>query len=148
MTADRDPRLQFTAQLLNSLNFLSSFSDGDGAGHLAAWTRFQELIKAPSKGAEDRRIKIAILDNGADRIEGAAKNQMAKGISYVTADPSNSDQILPWWMVADPHGTQMASLIAQVNPYCRLYIARVGKARNDILPANAAKVRIVSGVTI
>ena len=47
-------------------------------------------------------------------------------------------------MVADPHGTQMASLITEVNPFCRLYIARVGKARKDILPENAAKVQFLT----
>jgi hypothetical protein len=125
------------------LNFLASFDAGNAADdHPSAWARFHELTNAPGEGEEDKRIKVAILDNGADRIRGAAKDQMAKGVSYVTADPANPNQTLPWWMVADPHGTQMASLVAQVNPYCRLYIARVGKARYDILPDDAAEVCI------
>jgi hypothetical protein len=43
-------------------------------------------------------------------------------------------------MVADPHGTQMASLIQTVNPWARLYIARVGRRRDDIDSEKAAEV--------
>ena len=83
---------------------------------------------------------MAIIDNGVDRIRTNVKTMIAKGISFVSADQDANHRILPWWMVADPHGTQMASLVAQANNYCRLYIARVGKGRKDILPEHAAKV--------
>jgi len=42
-------------------------------------------------------------------------------------------------MVSDAHGTQMAYTIANANPWCRLYIARVGKSRRDILPEDAVQ---------
>lgn len=108
--------------------------------------KFQEYALPPARSrfqgpSPDRRIKIAIIDNGADRIRSSIGEMIAKGISYVTADLLGPDQILPWWMVSDAHGTQMASLIGQINPFCRLYIARVGKGRNDIDPKKAAKVR-------
>ncbi|KAI1746884.1 subtilisin-like protein [Xylaria castorea] len=90
-------------------------------------------------GQPDKRIKVAIIDNGADKIRASVGEMIAKGISYVTADRFGSDRILPWWMVSDSHGTHMASLIGQINPYCRLYIARVGKGRNDIDPKIGAK---------
>ena len=94
----------------------------------------------------DRRIKVAVIDNGTDRIKGGFKTQIATGISYVTATSESKDRILPWWTVADSHGTQMASYISQVNQYCRLYIARVGKGRRDILPGNAVKVRYMASL--
>ncbi|GES57672.1 hypothetical protein ATEIFO6365_0001096100 [Aspergillus terreus] len=86
----------------------------------------------------DRRIKIAIIDNGADKIRSPIGSMIEKGISYVSSDLLGKAP-RPWWMVADAHGTQMASLIGQINPYCRLYIARVGKGRADIDPKKAAK---------
>ncbi|KAL7901847.1 hypothetical protein HDV64DRAFT_143531 [Trichoderma sp. TUCIM 5745] len=104
--------------------------------------RFKKFTDPPSPNAGidmDKRIKIAIIDNGADRIRTTVSNKIAKGVSYVTGVAENGHRILPWWMVADPHGTQMASLIAKANPFARLYIARVGKRRKDILPENAAK---------
>ncbi|CRG83434.1 Serine/threonine-protein kinase smg-1 [Talaromyces islandicus] len=85
----------------------------------------------------DRRIKVAIIDNGADKIRSPIGPWIDKGISYVSSDRDGNTP-RPWWMVADAHGTQMASLINNVNPYCRLYIARVGKGR-DIDPKKAAK---------
>lgn len=87
----------------------------------------------------DRRIKVAIIDNGADKIRSPIGPWIDKGISYVSSDRLGETP-RPWWMVADAHGTQMASLINNVNPYCRLYIARVGKGRADIDPKKAAKV--------
>ncbi|KAI1658873.1 hypothetical protein F4813DRAFT_388133 [Daldinia decipiens] len=100
---------------------------------------FHKYTSAPARDRPDKRIKVAIIDNGADRIRSSIGEMIAKGVSYVTADLFGSDKPLPWWMVSDAHGTQMASLIGQINPYCRLYIARVGKGRSDIDPKNAAK---------
>ncbi|KAI1128630.1 peptidase S8/S53 domain-containing protein [Nemania abortiva] len=100
--------------------------------------KLKDLTLAPSLENRDSRIKVAILDNGADRIRSSIRGQIAKGVSYVTGGPASS-RILPWWMVSDPHGTQMASLVAKANPFCRLYIARVGRGRKDILPKHAAE---------
>ncbi|KAI1086805.1 hypothetical protein F5B19DRAFT_498003 [Rostrohypoxylon terebratum] len=149
---------QFTGQLLTSLNALGEWErasrksnselaqdqDQEREQHIA---RFKEFaLGPPTKDQneyrslnQDMRIKVAIIDNGADRIRSKFRHMIAKGKSYVTADMLSSDRSLPWWMVSDPHGTQMASLIGQMNGYCRLYIARVGKSRDDIQPANAAK---------
>ncbi|CAG9975209.1 unnamed protein product [Clonostachys byssicola] len=93
----------------------------------------------PDSKPQDRRIKVAIIDNGADRVRFAYRHLIAKGQSYVNAEVTGSDRLLPWWMVSDPHGTQMASLIGQTNPYCSLYVARVGRGRNDIQPEAATK---------
>ena len=103
--------------------------------------KLRNLTSPPTGDAADARIKVAIIDNGADRIRSSVKDSIAKGVSFVTSNPANGDRILPWWMVSDPHGTQMASLVAKANPFCRLYIARVGKLRKDILPDDAAAVR-------
>jgi hypothetical protein len=97
--------------------------------------------KSYKEGKIDNRIKVAVIDNGTDRIKAISKMQIATGISYVTATSESQDRLLPWWTVADSHGTEMASLITKVNQYCRLYIARVGKGRRDIKPTNAVKVR-------
>ncbi|KAL4923524.1 S8 family peptidase [Aspergillus undulatus] len=86
----------------------------------------------------DKRIKVAVIDNGADKIRSPIGPWIDKGVSYVSSDRLG-EAPRPWWMVADAHGTQMASLINNVNPYCRLYIARVGKGRADIDPKKAAK---------
>lgn len=82
---------------------------------------------------------MAIIDNGADRIRSKFRNMIDQGEAFVADMEGGSQEPLPWWMVSDPHGTQMASLISQANRFCRLYIARVGKRRDDIEPDAAAK---------
>ncbi|GAW22634.1 hypothetical protein ANO14919_121760 [Xylariales sp. No.14919] len=111
---------------------------GKGSDQAVYQRKLKELTQEPSFNIRDCRVKVAILDNGADRIRSSIRGQIAKGVSYVTGG-TTSGQILPWWMVSDPHGTQMASLIAKANPFCRLYIARVGRGRKDILPKHAAE---------
>ena len=90
----------------------------------------------------DHSVKIAIVDNGVDKIRTTLSANIEKGRSFVYHGIGAQKRWLPWWVVADPHGTQMASLIQRVNPYCRLYIARVGEGRKDIRPSSAAKVTI------
>ncbi|KAE9380874.1 hypothetical protein N431DRAFT_362973 [Stipitochalara longipes BDJ] len=157
---------QFTSQLLPSLNALREWDKqkinlDESDDYDEEWeevgaeinpekalkkqiARFQRFALDPQRTPSrldriDQRIRVAIIDNGADRIRSKFRQMIAKGQSYVTADLLGSDRSLPWWMVSDPHGTQMASLIGQTNNYCRLYIARVGKGRNDIDPVKAAK---------
>lgn len=129
------PKLQFVDQLVPCHNHLSNLVDEDDP----IVQRFKAVTSVSTSVDKDRRIKVAIIDNGVDRFQESIKDKIAKGISYVTADSGRSGRMLPWWLVADPHGTQMASLVAQANPYCRLYIARVGKGRKDILTEHAVK---------
>lgn len=103
-------------------------------------SRFQ-LLKHKAGGDDNPRlIKVAIIDNGADKFRQKIRDVIEKGVSYVRADTESAHRILPWWMVSDAHGTQMAYLVAKSNPWCRLYIARVGKGRKDILPEDAVQV--------
>ncbi|KAF4632334.1 hypothetical protein G7Y89_g5795 [Cudoniella acicularis] len=100
--------------------------------------RFTTLTEPPKLDDDvDRRIKVAIIDNGADKFRQYVKDVIEKGVSFVKVDSDSESRTLPWWMVSDPHGTQMASLVRDANPYCRLYIARVGRGRKDILPEDA-----------
>jgi hypothetical protein len=102
--------------------------------------RFQRLRHKPGESSNPRLIKVCVIDNGADKFRQNIRDVIEKGVSYVKADTESAHRILPWWMVSDPHGTQMAHLVAQANPWCRLYIARVGKGRKDILPEDAVQV--------
>jgi subtilisin family serine protease len=69
------------------------------------------------------RIKVAILDTGIDSMHDDVRSNIKGGASFVRAQGGNS--VLPWFTALDAHGTQMASLIVNVNPFCDLYIYRV-----------------------
>jgi hypothetical protein len=98
-----------------------------------------EFDRKAAKRLRNRPIKVAIIDNGTDKTRSTLYNDIEKGISF--AEITATGRRLPWWIVADPHGTQMASLIQRVNPHCRLYPVRVGRGRNDIEEAAAIEVR-------
>jgi hypothetical protein len=81
-------------------------------------------------------IRVAIIDTGID-VRTSFEN-IKEGISFTRT--ASGEGFLPWWMVADAHGTQMASLVRNVNPYCRLYPVRVGMRTKDIDSDGAARV--------
>ncbi|MCJ1394328.1 hypothetical protein MMC18_007206 [Xylographa bjoerkii] len=81
-------------------------------------------------------VKVAIVDNGADKVRPTFSNNIKEGISFVTTGGGKYE--LPYWHCTDPHGAQMASIICGINPDCHLYIARVGSSRNDVNLDSAA----------
>ena len=135
------PRHKYLAQLEKYQTKLEKLADEPPNAKSEQVGKFHRYCK-PQRGPRgaDLRIKVAIIDNGADINRSNLRKRIDAGVSYVPADKDQPGQPLPWWMVSDPHGTQMASLVEKVNPYCRLYIARVGKGRNDIKADHAAKV--------
>ncbi|EXJ88024.1 hypothetical protein A1O1_04951 [Capronia coronata CBS 617.96] len=126
------PQLQLFQNLAECQRYLFSLKDEIKHKDEKDWSAYARRF-------HDRPVRIAVLDNGADKIRSTLKQHIEKGVSFVTANSDGDNRILPWWMVADPHGTQMASLITSANPFCRLYIARVGTGRKDILPERAAQ---------
>ena len=73
-----------------------------------------------------RRIKVAVIANGFDMAT-IGKNVVI-GRSFVY---DNKDRECNWFIATDPHGTQMASFITQLDPFCELYVAKVGNGRAD-----------------
>jgi hypothetical protein len=89
---------------------------------------------------KNRRVKVAVLDNGVDLTNCDIALNIATGRSFVRAG-SGDGPLLPWDTAADPHGTQMAYLIRSVNPCCQLYPARVASFHKDVDANAAAQVR-------
>ena len=88
-----------------------------------------------------QRVKIALIDNGVDQMRSLISENIASGASFVRAGGRTEVPALPWYTAADAHGTQMASLMREVNRWCRIYPARVGSLQLDIDDEAAAKVR-------
>jgi hypothetical protein len=87
------------------------------------------------------KVKIAIIDNGVDQIRSTISDKIYKGESFVEIETAAGIRESPWWIAADPHGTQMASLILEANPDCLLYIGKAGRYRNDLRLNNIVKVK-------
>ena len=78
---------------------------------------------------------VAIID----RSIGALSTCLEKGKSFVEFGTENGDRESPWWLASDPHGTQMASIIHELDPLCKLYVAKVGTSRDEILNRDCIK---------
>ena len=79
------------------------------------------------------RTKVAIIDNGVDIGQSRIAANVRRGRSFVSSD--RNGWYLPWFTSAHVHGTQMASLVIRVDPYCDLYVYRINS-----LPAGSIKV--------
>lgn len=83
-------------------------------------------------------MKVAIIDTGVDESDFSTNihKDGFKGDSFVTRDDMESH----WWLSSDAHGTQMAKIISSIDPFCQLYIAKVGDYKDDISVDRVAKV--------
>jgi hypothetical protein len=74
---------------------------------------------------------VAIIDNGIDASIAKIWDRVAASQSFVEEDRINGTRESSWWLASDPHGTQMASIILDIDPRCQLYIAKVGTGREN-----------------
>lgn len=72
------------------------------------------------------RTKVAIIDSGVQRANLTCRH--VTGASFVY----NQERESPWWLSKEPHGTQMANIIHELDPHCELFIAKVGETKTDI----------------
>lgn len=80
-------------------------------------------------------IKVAIIDTGVD--PDSVKCFRISGASFVSSESGES----PWWYAHHPHGTQMAKIVTDLNPFCQLPVAKVGDQKMDITSDRVAQVR-------
>ena len=83
--------------------------------------------------------RVAIIDNGIDGTLSSLSRRISDGISLVEDWEGRES---PWWLASHPHGTQMASFIHQLDPFCELYIAKVCDESTGIDPDLVAQVRL------
>lgn len=103
---------------------------------------YKALNWTDNNGEALHSIKVAVIDNGVIALNSMSGNEpidlpsapnaspsikllkhLKKGTHTSFFHPDGSES--PWWHADDPHGTQMANLIAAIDPRCALYIARV-----------------------
>jgi hypothetical protein len=85
----------------------------------------------PSRAASDFSARVAILDTGVDISNHLLRARIHAGVSFVEYGEESRES--PWWLASDPHGTQMASLIQNMDPQCTLFIAKIGIDRRYVI---------------
>ncbi|KAE9376015.1 subtilisin-like protein [Stipitochalara longipes BDJ] len=81
-------------------------------------------------------VKVAIIDTGIDQ-NSFEPNKFKE--FYSKGDMYSETQDSPWWLSVDIHGTQMAKLVTAIDPYCKLFIAKVGDHKTDITRSAVTK---------
>ncbi|KAI1128238.1 peptidase S8/S53 domain-containing protein [Nemania abortiva] len=78
------------------------------------------------QGNLSRIVNVAVIDTGVD--PDSIQCHEISGASFVSSESGES----PWWFSYHPHGTQMAKVITELNPHCRLLVAKVGDSVMDM----------------
>lgn len=101
--------------------------------YIEAYTLLQQEFQDPEFLAETGSepeispiINVAVIDTGVD--PDSIKCFEICGASFVSSESGES----PWWFSYHPHGTQMAKVITELNPFCRLLVAKVGDSVMDM----------------
>lgn len=109
--------------------------------YIEAYTLLQTEIQDPEFRAETKSelaispvVNVAVIDTGVD--PDSIKCFEICGASFVSSGSGES----PWWFSYHPHGTQMAKVITELNPFCRLLVAKVGDSIMDMTVDRAIQV--------
>lgn len=90
---------------------------------------------------QDSRIKVGVVDTGISSARFSIKNHVVHGRSFVwTSTAKGFEQETSWWLATDPHGSQMANIISQLDPRCIFYIAQVTDDAKYFDEGNVVKV--------
>ncbi|KAI1817758.1 hypothetical protein GGS20DRAFT_531640 [Poronia punctata] len=101
--------------------------------YTAAW----EHLKPEEPNNRPTRTKVAVLDSGITRSRFPLRGDRHRGRSFVLKNDGKSETV--WWLATDPHGSQMANIISQLDPNCELSFYQVAEDMNYITPDTVIK---------
>lgn len=78
------------------------------------------------------KTKVAVLDTGINQEWFSWEGHIVHGASFVHSASGNVQRQSPWWLATDPHGSQVANVIAQLDPVCTLYIAKIADRKSIV----------------
>jgi hypothetical protein len=84
----------------------------------------------------EANVRVAIIDTGVD--PGSIKCSRIRGASFIPSGTGGGES--PWWFSQYPHGTQVAKIITEIDPYCELLVAKVGDAHRDMTTQRVTEV--------
>jgi hypothetical protein len=97
------------------------------------------ICNLPPEITPSRNVKVAVIDDGIDKLQGEFKDCISEGVSFYN---------YPYFFSSTGHGTLMAKLVRQVCPKAHLYIARLDQGTFTRQPTaeSAIKVRHILAV--
>lgn len=74
---------------------------------------------------ENKKIKVALIDDGVDASHAKLSHNIHHGISFVTPQSGQHNVPSSYYASSSGHGTLMASLITFACPWVELYVAKM-----------------------
>ena len=98
-------------------------------------TELGESNNRKPEGIPLHPVRIAVIDNGVD--DYSFHKKIKRGISFVHHNGKEHN----WFIASDSHGTRMARIIQQIDPFCEIYPIKVGDRTKDLIPSRVVEVR-------
>ncbi|KAI9771958.1 MAG: hypothetical protein M1839_002591 [Geoglossum umbratile] len=97
------------------------------------------VVNLPPEVVPRRDVKVAVIDDGIDKLQGGFGDSISDGVSFYT--PPGTFDTKPYYFSSSGHGTLMAKLIRRICPKAQLYIARLEEGQTTGQPTaeSAAK---------
>lgn len=87
---------------------------------MKSFLRFIRNIRDPN----GKHIRVAVIDDGVDNALDIFEDRIGLGKSFCPY-PNSTELMSGYYVPSSTHGTVMASLICQMCPMVKLYIARI-----------------------
>jgi hypothetical protein len=75
-----------------------------------------------------REVRVALIDDGIDKLQGRFGDSIIDGVSFYTSLERFDTK--PYYFSSSGHGTLMARLIRRVCPKVHLYVARLDEGQS------------------
>ncbi|XDG09918.1 hypothetical protein ABKA04_009533 [Annulohypoxylon sp. FPYF3050] len=86
------------------------------------------------------KIKVAVLDSGVNGTRFPLEKHDRHGRSFVWNEHGKGQESeASWWLAVDPHGSQMANIISQLDPFCVFYFFQIANNMNYISTPTVVK---------
>lgn len=88
-----------------------------------------------------RQVKVALIDDGVDASHFYLRDYIQAGVTYCTSYRGNKTVNSSYYASSSGHGTLMATLICNLCPAARLYVAKLddqGASEGSAFTASSA----------
>ncbi|RBR13229.1 hypothetical protein FVER53590_25652 [Fusarium verticillioides] len=92
--------------------------------------RLSRLLEPACLSTKANPVKVAIIDDGVDVSLESLRKKIAFGQSFCPY-ANSTDMMSPYFVSMSNHGTSMATLICNICPMVKLYIARLDQRQNS-----------------
>ena len=100
------------------------------------------IVNIPPDVTPRRDVKVAVIDDGIDKLQGGFGDSISDGVSFYT--PPGTFDTKPYYFSSSGHGTLMAKLIRRICPKAQLFIARLEEGQTTGQPTAESATKVTN----